>query len=213
MQKRVSIDFRQSKKYSSVDKERIKSEVKRFNTNLRYLAEKYGTDSVVYKSRVDVLEGSIPREYWHENSKGVFQLKVTGEYLSTREGKSALLQTRQKTVSVKQLEKQTRQELGMLPKNASKVEKAKFEQTVIRQTERNLQTDTRLQDLKQFLYKAVDRDEVRENVPELYTEGKKTYEQLEEIIAKMEAQTKTVLDEWADEENPPDFIKRMRRGK
>ena len=147
------------------------SEIKRINTRISSIAKTFGMESETYKKTIAPFLNDSYSSVTHFTKKGVLQFDTGLEKIVSRASKKAI-----------GIAKRSVKTLGQLFEGQDDFSKEKK----IKNVEEKNKLDLDLKKSIEYLYQNYTDSEIEYMFPELYEEGKLSYEQINNIINRAE---------------------------
>ena len=146
------------------------SEIKRINTRISSIAKTFGIESVTYKKTIAPFLNDSYSSVTHFTKKGVLQFDTGLKKIRSRISKKAI-----------GIAKRSVKTLGQLFEGQDEFSKEKR----IKNVEEKNKLDLDLKKSVEYLYQNYTDSEIQYMFPELYEEGKLSYEQIRNIINRV----------------------------
>ena len=156
------------------------SEIKRINTRISSIAKTFGMESETYKKTIAPFLNDSYSSVTHFTKKGVLQFDTGLKKISSRISKKAI-----------GIAKRSVKTLGQLFEGQEEFSKEKK----IKNVEEMNKLDLDLKKSTEYLYQNYTDSEIQYMFPELYKDGKLSYDQIRNIINRVEDEQ---FDEFAD---------------
>ena len=147
------------------------SEIKRINTRISSIAKTFGMESETYKKTIAPFLNDSYSGVTHFTKKGVLQFDTGLKKIVSRTSKKAI-----------GIAKRSVKTLGQLFEGQEEFSKEKK----IKNVEEKNKLDLDLKKSVEYLYQNYTDSEIQELFPELYEDGKLSYEQITNIINNVE---------------------------
>ena len=156
------------------------AEIKRINTRISAIAKTFGMESETYKKTIAPFLNDSYSGITHFTKKGVLQFDTGLKKIVSRSSKKA--------IGIAKRSVKTLSQLFEGQENFSKEKK-------IKNVEEMNKLDLDLKKSTEYLYQNYTDSEIQYTFPELYEEGKLSYEQIRNIINRVEDEQ---FDEFTD---------------
>lgn len=157
--------------------------IKRANFKIKYVANKYGIDSQVYKDMVAMWTNETFAPYTNIGADGIIQISTKFPKLYNAKDKNLIMSRIQRTRGIKEIESSYRE--------FAKISRDEWKQYSTQEKTRMIKEKSvlfkRLDDMANDFYKLYQKDGTKTEFPELYdTKGEWDAKTLKEVIEKGE---------------------------